>query len=131
VYIVPTAYAHLVFKQALMTPDFDKQLEVVNNRSRLYAIALQTKAVREQQYADLLDWICGTEIFRPQSRTAVGDTCHWFFDSSEYLDWVGEDPSTLICSGKRTSPAERFLTSSISWRGEITPRVRPYRVYSF
>ena len=88
----------LVLKQTYMTPDFDKKLTIVHTRSGLYAIALQSKIVREKQHDDILEWICpaSTKYISPKSRKETGDTCHWFFDSPEYLLIFYEDKRLWI-----------------------------------
>src|SRR5271170_637659 len=103
-----------------MKSDFDDKLEVVQKRSALYARALQTKAARIQQHSEILDWIWeakGEEI-APQKREDVGDTCHWFFESREYLSWVGQGPSALICSGNGSSRSTDCLTYSLAGSGK-------------
>jgi hypothetical protein len=103
-----------------MTPDFDKKLDVVQKRSTLYATALQTKAARIQQHVEILDWIwkSTTNEITPQRREDVGDTCHWFFETPEYLSWAGQGPSTLICSGNGIIPAADFLTYQLAGSGK-------------
>ena len=91
-----------VLKQALMAPDFDDKVDLVHRRLAAYATALQLKRIREEQHDEILEWVCGssTNYIIPQSGKEFGDTCHWFVDGPEYRDWVGQGPSTLICSGK-------------------------------
>lgn len=94
----------LVLKNVFLTPHFDESVAIVHTRSALYTSALQSKFIREKQQNDVLEWICpsSTKYIRPKSDKEVGNTCRRFVESREYLDWVGEEPWTLICSGKGT-----------------------------
>jgi hypothetical protein len=94
----------LVAKKVFMEPDFDEKLKTVHARSGLYSNALQCKVVREKQQNDILEWISpkNDSLIAPKPLDEVADTHRVFINSDEYLDWVGEGPSTLICSGQRT-----------------------------
>ena len=99
-----------VAKKIFLNPDFDKKLDIVRARSGFYGDALQSMAIREKQYNEIIEWICpsSTKYLTPKKEKEVQDTCHRFLASSEYLDWVGQGPSTLICSGRGIS--------SVLWR---------------
>jgi hypothetical protein len=82
------------------SPEFDQKLRDVQARSQLYAIALQTKMDLERQLNDILQWLSPVNYLTPKSGKEYEETCHWFFESAKYTDWVDQGPSTLICSGK-------------------------------
>jgi hypothetical protein len=115
----------LVLGKAVLESDFEQTVDIVHKRSNLYATALQTRLVREQQHEGILEWIWERRMkyITPQCGKEVADTCGWFFNSHEYMDWVGQCSSTLICSGKGTLISAYFLmcTSGI---GEVASRVR-------
>jgi hypothetical protein len=92
-------------KKAFITPDFDQKLTSVHTRSQLYGSALQAGVIREKQHEDILEWISPKDktSITPKRLNEVVDTHLSFVRSTEYLNWVGEGPSTLICSGHRTS----------------------------
>jgi hypothetical protein len=92
----------LVLKKAFITPDFDKKLTIVNTWSGLYSNALQAKVIRERQHDEILEWVypnAGSSTLKGGDE--VGNTCQFFVNSKEYMNWVGNGPSTLICTGRR------------------------------
>jgi len=58
--------------------------------------------IRERQDEEILEWICPGSFITHKRREEVFDTHQLFFKSEEYLNWVGEGPSALICTGQRT-----------------------------
>ena len=119
----------LVAKKVLLKPDFDEKLNTVHTLSTLYSGALQSQAIREKQYEDILEWISpsSTNYITPKRSNEVGSTCHWFLVSDKYLEWVGQGRSTLICSGKGTEPRGSRITV-FSWRRQIPSRVSSSRL---
>ena len=102
-----------------MKPDFDEKLKTVQALSALYSIALQSKATRERQHDDILKWISPDDSsITPKPVDEVAGSHRVFTDSEQYLNWVGEGPSALICSGQRTTLVSISLT--YSWRWEVT-----------
>jgi len=93
----------LVAKKAFMKPDFDGKLKTVQALSALYSIALQSKAIRERQHDDILKWISPDDSsITPKPVDEVAGSHRMFTDSEQYLNWVGEGSSVLICSGQGT-----------------------------
>jgi hypothetical protein len=94
----------LVARKSLMKPDFNEKLKTVEAVSRLYGMALQSKAIRERQHDDILKWIFpeSNSAITPKPFDEVADSHHVFTNSEPYLNWVGQGPSALICSGQRT-----------------------------
>ena len=114
----------LVLGKAFGTLNFHQKLEIVHTRCDLYSSTLQSLEYREKQHKEILEWVwpSSTKYITPKRPKDLGDTCCWFLDSPNYLDWVGEGPSTLICSGKGTS----FYISpliNLSWLWKVTSRV--------
>jgi hypothetical protein len=64
------------------------------------AMALRSQTKKEKD--ELLEWICPKDIkyITPKREKEVGNTFKWFLSSSKYLNWVDQDRSTMICSGK-------------------------------
>ena len=100
----------LAIKNALTIPDIEKATKRVNDDANCYtaiinyvAHAMQFTREREKQDEELLEWICpiGGSYITPKRRDDVEDTCQRFLNSKEYLSWVGQGPSMLICSGQR------------------------------
>lgn len=83
-------------------------------------IALQAKAIRERQEEDILEWIFpkGLKYITPKRGKEFGDTCDWFLRSAEYLDWVGQGPSTLICTGQGTVCKARLSDFHLAGAGK-------------
>jgi hypothetical protein len=82
--------------------------------------ALQTKVIREKQEEDILEWIfpSSSKYITPKRGKEFTDTCDWFFRSTEYLEWVGQGPSTLICVGKRTPSNPRLSDFRLAGSGK-------------
>ena len=68
-------------------------------------MALQSKAIREKGFEDILEWISpkGGSSITPKPREKVANTHQSFLKSEEYLNWVGKGPSALICTGRGAS----------------------------
>jgi len=114
----------LVAKKVLLKPDFDEKLNTVHTLSTLYSGALQSQAIREKQYEDILEWISpsSTNYITPKHDNEVSSSCRWFLASDEYLEWVGQGPSTMICGGKGTAFRQSRLIV-LSGRRKIPSRV--------
>lgn len=104
-YISFFAVSDLVLTKSFITPDFDQKITIVHARSRLYISALQVQVIREKQHEDIINWISpkGVNYITPKRRDEVADTHQSFVDSEEYLKWVSDGSSVLICSGLRIS----------------------------
>lgn len=85
----------------IKTSDIDLKLGIVNARVGLYTNALQIEHMLDQKQTEILEWIwLGREDIRAKDRDTVGKTCNWFFKSREYKNWIDQDSSALICTGK-------------------------------
>ena len=111
----------LVAKKAFMQPDFDEKLKTVDRLSQFYGMALQSKDIRERQHDDILKWIFpeSNTAITPKPFDEVAGSHRVFTDSEEYLKWVGEGPSALICSGQRSfTLVSKSLTFDIAGVGK-------------
>jgi hypothetical protein len=95
-----------VLEKAFITPDFDQKLAIVHSRAELYSETLNVQARREKQQDDVLEWISpnSAHYLTPKYADDIGNTCQEFLQCNEYLNWVGNGPPILICTGRRMSP---------------------------
>jgi hypothetical protein len=88
--IITTVVHSLTFKR-----------EKENENDRL----VKLKKKKEKEKDRILEWIAPRDVkyITPKREKQVGDTCHWLLRSLNYSDWVGQGPTTMICSGKGTA----------------------------
>ena len=99
----------------------------------MYTSALQTQVIRGRQEEDILDWILpsSSKYITPKHGKEFNDTCERFLRSTEYLEWVGQGPSTLICVGARTACIVRLSDFRLAGSGKSHLVFYPPQIFAW
>jgi len=108
-------------------PDIEAEMVVLVGRVGLYSAATDHRRELLKQETEVLDWLCPdqTDRHKAQSNENLTGRCNWFFQNTDYQNWVKELPVSLgyalICSGRgkisfswKATDVQRALENLIS-----------------
>jgi len=95
-----------------------EKLEFYAKATNSIANAMLAQSLSEQRDKNISEWIRSQSEphIKPKSADHVGDSGQWFLERPEYMNWVGQGPSTLVCTGQRMCLFVNTLIYSWSWK---------------